>query len=350
MKTLDSIFPIAFSNTMMSDIWKCELYFFRSHCQKLVSVNKKSSDLLAGGHFAKGCELVRKAYFNENLSIDGSIEKGYNYILDAEDTGDSIKSNERMAVVLEKYFKRFPLDSELTPVKLVNGEHAIEYNFEFDLGIPHPELEGVNLTYKGKLDGLYERRFQGKRTHCYVVDEKTTGQVSRIKGTKLPDLIEEENLYKVDGQFIGYHWAARQLGIQTTGSLIYKVPVLTNHEDAFELNVPITDFMIGHWFTSTVNKIQEITEKYKYFKEKESLIGFSPQYAFYPSYTGNSCLAYRRPCAYTEGCKIPEGEEILMSSMKQVVWDSIERKEVSLSDYKKDRYITHDTGRTKDIS
>ena len=338
MKQLDSIFPTAFSNSMMSDIWKCEMYFFRSHCQKLVSVNKKSSDLLAGGHFAKGCELVRKAYFNDNLSIDESIELGYNYILDAEDTGDSIKSNERMAVVLEKYFKRFPLDSELTPVKLVNGEHAIEYNFEFDLGIPHPELEGVNLTYKGKLDGLYERRFQDKRTHCYVVDEKTTGQVSRIKGTKLPDLIEEENMYKVEGQFIGYHWAARQLGIMTSGSLIYKVPVLTNHEDAFELTVPINEFMIRQWHHATVSKIEELAEKYKYYKEKQNSLGFLPQYAFYPSYTGNSCLAYRRLCAYAEGCKLPEGEEIIASSMKQVVWDSKERKEITLKEYKEKHY------------
>jgi len=320
---------------MMQDIWKCELYFFRAHCQKLISVNRKSSDLIAGGHFAKGCELVRKSYFNENRAVDESIEIGYNYILDAEDTGDPIKSNERLATTLKKYFERFPLDGQITPVKLVDGTHAIEYNFEFDLGIPHPELEGVNLTYKGKLDGLYERRFQGKRINCYVVDEKTCNQVSRVNGSKFVDITAEEDIYKTDGQFIGYHWAARQLGIETTSSLIYKVPILTKHEDAFELTVPINYFMIFHWYNSTVSKIAELVEKYKYLKLNNTTEGFVPQFAFHPSYTGNSCLAYKRLCTYAEGCKIPEGDEILGSSMKQVVWDSVSKTEVSLTEYKK---------------
>jgi len=125
MSKLDSLFPINFSNSMMQDVWKCELLFFRKYCQKLVNANSKSSDLIAGGHFASGCEIVRKSYFNCGMSIDDAIAEGYNYILDAEDTGDNVKSNERLALTLQKYFKRFPLDSELTPVRLANGEHAI---------------------------------------------------------------------------------------------------------------------------------------------------------------------------------------------------------------------------------
>lgn len=334
MAKLDSLFPINFSNSMMQDIWKCELLFFRKHCQRLVNNTSKSSDLIAGGHFATGCELIRKAYFNDNLSIDNAIDIGYNYILDAEDTGDNIKSNERMALTLKKYFTRFPLDSELTPVKLANGEHAIEYNFEFDLGIEHPEIPNQNIVFKGKLDGLYEKKFQGNRVACYVVDEKTTGQVSRLKGTKIIDIVKEENIYKTEGQFIGYHWAARQLGVQTTASLIYKVPIATNHEDAFELNIPINDFMIQQWSISTVNKIAELVEKYKYYKENQDVVGFHPQFSFYPSYTGNSCMAYSRPCTYTDGCKNKEGEEILAASMKQVCWDSTTKTEVPLKQFK----------------
>jgi len=337
MGKLDSLFPINFSNSMMQDVWKCELLFFRKYCQKLVNANNKSSDLIAGGHFASGCEIVRKSYFNCGMSIDDAIAEGYNYILDAEDTGDNVKSNERLALTLDKYFRKFTLDSELTPVKLENGEHAIEYTFEFDLGIPHPEIPDQNIVFKGKLDGLYERKFQGNRVKCYVVDEKTTGAVSRLRGTKLIDLVREENIYKTDGQFIGYHWAARQLGVITDASLIYKVPIMTNHEDAFELEIPINDFMIQQWSISTIEKIHELVEKYKHYKSNRTVVDFHPQCAFYPVYTGNSCMAYARPCTYTEGCRSKEGEEILASSMKQVVWDSSKKVEVPLKQYKLER-------------
>lgn len=335
MTKLDTLFPLTFSHSMMQTMWSCELKWFRLYCQRLVSGEARNPDLIAGGHFAKACEIVRKAYYNDKISVDNAIDLGYNSILESEDTGDYVKSNERVALSLKKYFQRFPLDNNITPIRLANGEHAIEYTFEFDLGIEHPDIPGTNIKYKGKLDGLYEKKHQGNRVSVYVVDEKTTGSVFRLQGTQLIDLVKEENKYKTEGQFIGYHWAARQLGVKTNASLIYKVPIMKEYEPAFCLEVPINDFMIDIWCSTLHNKIEELKDKYLYYKNEDRL----PHYSFYPVLTDSACNSWGRNCAYVEGCKKKEGEEILGISFQQQVYDSKAKKSISLKEYKLNKGI-----------
>jgi hypothetical protein len=327
---LQTLFPINFSNSMLSDLATCELKFFRSQIQKLNN-NTTSHHLIAGAHFATGCEIVRKSYFNEAKSIDDSIDAGYTYILLAEDTGDSLKSNERMAETLKKYFTAFPLDATMRPCKLVDGTFAIEYGFEFDLGIPHPEIPGTNLVYKGKLDGLYEKVLPNKQIARYVVDEKTCSTVLRVAGTKSPDLVKESAAYMTDAQLISYNWAARKLGVTTTASLIRKVPILTKHEDAFELEIPVNNFMIDRWWDATRDTINELVEKYNYHKVNGGL----PQKVFKPIYKGTSCTVWGSKCKYMAGCLSKNGEEVLANSFQQIVKSSEDTTGMSLVDYKK---------------
>jgi hypothetical protein len=330
MNKTETLFPITFSHSMMQDVWGCELKFFRKHIQRLVRGEIRDSNLIAGGHFAKACEIVRKSYYNDNNSIDFSIQMGYDSILESEDTGDYTKSNERIALSLRKYFQKYPLDDNLTPVKLSNGEHAIEYSFEFDLGIEHPDIPGTNLAYKGKLDGLYERTHHGKRVHVYVVDEKTTGNVYRLQGTKLIDVVKEENQYKTEGQFIGYHWAARQLGVKTHSSLIYKIPIMKEFEPAYCLDIPITEFMIDIWSSTMLNKIEELKDKYLYYKNEDNL----PHYSFYAPMTNSACNSWGRNCNFAQGCRSKEGEEILRSEFQQRIYDSASKQDYSIREYK----------------
>jgi hypothetical protein len=322
---LDALFPTVISNSLISDK-TCYLSWFRANCQKLTN-GFKNSHLIAGGHFASACEIVRKAYYNEDFIESEAIEKGRIYILEAEDTGDAIKTNERLAATLEKYFKRFPLSKEFSPAKLADGTHAIEYTFAFDLGIPHPDIPDRNLLWMGKLDGLYEKIFQGKVSHRFVLDEKTASELSRIINSKdsynpngVIDINKEEDKYRTDSQFIGYHKAARLLGIKTDSTLVRKVPILTKHEDAIELNIPITDFMIDIWWSTFLSDINELVEKYRFYKSKNML----PQVAFKPAYKGTICTSWGRKCEYIEGCLHKDGEAILAGSMKQLVSNQYE--------------------------
>jgi len=335
---MDSLFPINFSNSMLSGL-SCELRWYRSNCQKL-SFEKKNSDLIAGGHFAKGCEIIRRSYFNEGLSVEEAIELGIISILEGEDTGDMLKSNDRMAQCLEKYFKRFPLDNTLQPCRLVDNSYAIEYDFEFDLGLPHPELSGVNLKYKGKLDMLAEREISKGVYHIVVVDEKTTKTVSRVNGTKskshpngIPDLDKETNSYRTDSQLLGYHWAARQLGIKTQEGLIRKVPILTQHEDAFELIVPVTQYQIDMWYETMINTVSSLLAKYNQLKKHNAL----PYQYFLPVLNGYGCTNFGERCRYMEGCLTKHGENILESTFQQTVWDSAKQESITLKQYKEER-------------
>lgn len=326
---LDSLFPINFSPSMLADINLCELKFFRKYCQKLVG-SGRNPDLEAGSLFAKACEIVRVSYYNEKDSIESSIEKGAEYLLLAPETGHKDKTNRRLAFALEKYFRKFPLDSTLVPVELSDGTFAIEYDFIFDLGIPHPDISEKTICFRGKLDMIAAEYLHGRVVKNYIIDEKTTGSIARIEGTKIPDTEKEANAYRVDTQFIAYAFACQRLGLKIDGAKIRKVPILTNHEDAFELDIEITPHMIQAWSSSTFNRILELIEKYKYVKESGNL----PYTGFVPSYSSN-CHSYNRLCEYVKGCTSADGEELLSISHQQKMWaDEEHTKIVSLAEYK----------------
>lgn len=325
---MDTIFPINFSHTMMSDLWTCEFKWFRIHAQRLTGV-ERNGDLIAGGLFAKACEITRKAYFNDGLDEETAIDLGYTHILIGEDTKDELKTNERMAFLFKQYFKKFRMDSTLTPCKLVDGTHAIEYTFMLDTGIAHPEIPEQNIIFKGKLDGLYERTHIGNVVDRVVVDEKTTKSVRRVKGSKgkLIDFNAEEDQYRMDGQFIGYHWAARKLGVKTSKSLIRRIPVSAEYEAAYELVIPVSQIMLDRWESATFSKIGELIEKYKWVKQS----GRSPADAFYPVYN-KGCTEFAKVCPFYNGCVEPRGEDILASQYRQVVYH--EGQSLTLDEYK----------------
>ena len=168
----------------------CELRWFRNNVQRYVPKGflndtniGKSSDLVAGGLFAEGVELVRNAYFLDGLEEDDAIEKGFSHIIRGESIQAPIKTNERMAKALRRYFQVFPLEEGLVPCQLSDGTVAVEYRFEFDLGIPHPDFPERNILFVGVLDMLAERKL-GSYLQRVVLDEKTTSSVSRIPNSK----------------------------------------------------------------------------------------------------------------------------------------------------------------------
>lgn len=326
-----TLFPLNFSYSMLSDVFKCEMLFYRKHCQRLIN-NNRSGDLIAGGHIAKACELTRKAYYNDGIDEDEAITLGENYILEAEDTTHELKSNERTAFCFRKYFEKFKLSSNMRPVPLADGTFAIEYLFQFDLGIAHPEIPDTNICFKGLLDGLYSK--PGPLGHkISVLDEKTTGSVRRLPDGS-PDFIMEEQEFNSSGQFMAYHWAARQLGVKTDNTIIRRIPILQKFEEAYELNLPINSYMLENWEQSTIAKIEELKDKYIWLKKS----GKNPQKAFFPVYN-DACNAYRKPCAFKAGCLSQDGESEIISSFRQAV--RVNESEIALTDYLAQLNITN---------
>jgi hypothetical protein len=326
---IETLFPTHFSQSVMADVNRCEIYFFRRWCQKYIG--GQNSDLIAGKLFASACEITRKAFYNDSLDIDEAIDLGYNSILIGEDTKDILKSNDRMAFLFKKYFQKYPLDRSWMPIYLVDGSYAIEYEFEFDLGIPHPELPETNIHYSGKLDMLGKKRLAGGREVNAIIDEKTTRSVKRSEGLgreRVIDLAKEEEHYKCSGQVIDYGWACQQIGIPIDRAFIRRIPVTANYEPAFELEIEITPYMIENRSKSMVNKIAELVERYKYFKKTGDIFA-----AFNPNYD-SACNAYNRSCDYKIGCMHPEGEEVIANRFPQMIVDPFTKEHILFKEYK----------------
>lgn len=315
-----TLFPLIISNTDLSTWSNCELRFFRERCQNY----RKSSfniDLSAGGCFAKGLETVRKMYYNEKLSAESAVETGYHTVIDdlhelmAKAGADTevLKSPERMGLALKEYFRRFPLDmEEVVPAELEDGSYAIEHKMTAELPILHPEL-GVPLIFKGKLD-----MFAKAMGRTYIVDEKTTKAITG----------NTADLLATSGQFLGYAWLARQKGIVVVGAKIRKVAIQVKEIKVEEFEVPITDYMIDLWYKATLSKVQTMVDKYK-----ETMQGTDFKEHFIPDYQ-HGCTSFFKPCPFQDGCKSKYGESFIETNFSQQVWDSENRQEIPLADYR----------------
>ena len=89
--------------------------------------------------------------------------------------------------------------------------------------------------------------------------------------------------------------------------------------------------MIENYAKSTYNKIGELVERYKFYKEKGDLFS-----AFTANYN-TSCNAFAKSCKYKQGCIRAEGEEILGQTYQQLIFDKEAEKEVSLKEFKQKR-------------
>lgn len=328
---LETLFPLSFSASMLEDMYGCPQLFFKKYCQRLVG-SGRSVDLYAGGLMANALEIVRKAYYNDKLPESEAIELGCEFIGSSPETGDNLKSNVRLSQALERYFKTFPLSSGLAPCELADATYAIEYPFSLDLGLPHPEIPGTNLLFKGKLDFIGERsNFMGKLER-FVVDDKTASRISRIPGSKEIDVDRERAQYMMRGQFKAYNFAAKMLGMGVVGTIVRKIPLTASSDAPFEIVVPCTEYELELWLYSVQNKIREFLERYKAFKKDRN---FSPNYTFFPiDGSGTSCYTYARPCNFMVSCKNKDGEEIIQMSYRQGVRDSESGVEIPLIEYK----------------
>lgn len=327
MNDLDTLFPLTISSTVLADVWNCEFYFFRRHCQKLLPI-KQSGDLLAGSLFASACEQVRNDVVKGELSQEEAIEKAQEFILSAASTEHPIKTNERVSFYLKKYFQKFPVEAGLELIPLADGTSAVEYFFEFDSGIKHPELDR-NITISGKLDAIVQEKHLGKVTKRYIIDEKSCSSLFRVPGSQLVDIAKEQSFYRNRGQFLLYCYAAEKLGIPVDNVLVRKVPLFKDYEPAIELQIPYTKYQLLMFTNAMFSKIEELVEKYKYWRESK----LPAQASFYPIYS-DGCTSYNRLCEYAEGCYYKEGEEVLRTTHTQAIWDSEKSERISLKDYK----------------
>lgn len=241
-------FPPVIDSTMLAS-FACPAKFWRSYIHRYSSSANKSIHLIAGGAYAKGLEVARKAYFDGADPEEALLLGTEALIIDYGDAdpGITAKSLGRMVGALEYYFHVYPLDTDDARIATIGGVPAVEWSFGLPLPFTHPD-SGEPLLYAGRTDMLCD--FAGG---LYALDDKTTSQL----GASWP------RQWELRGQFSGYSWAARELGIRLAGTLVRGLCILKtgyNHSQAI-VNQP--DWKIDRWVAHRDHIISQMLESYR---------------------------------------------------------------------------------------
>lgn len=304
--TTRPMFPHAVDSTMLAAFRSCPQKMFRSYVEHW-KPKAESVHLVAGGAFAKGIEVSRKAFYDRGEDREVAEALGLEALLkaygDFECPPDSAKSIERTAGALEFYFANYPLGADgLTPHKLADGSHAIEFSFAEPLDIVHP-VTGDPMLYTGRSDCIGE--FAGS---LYAVDEKTASSLG-------PSWSRQ---WEMRGQFTGYVWAARKAGIDVKGAMVRGVSILKTKYDTQQVVTYRAPHEIDLWYNQTLRDIKRMIECWR-----EGYWDYAIDHA---------CQEYGG-CSMQQICKSPSPESWLPMNFDKRVWDPLARKEMTIPEW-----------------
>lgn len=300
------MFPHCFDSTMLGAFRSCPQKMFRTYVEHW-KPKSESVHLVAGGAFAKGIEVARKAYYEQGLPEADAIGMGLQALLlaygDFEHPEDSAKSPPRMAGALEFYFENYPLDNaSAVPVKFQTGKLAIEFSFAEPLDILHP-VSGDPILYTGRADMIAE--FCGGN---YCVDEKTTSSLGASWGKQ----------WEMRSQFTGYQWAANRAGMNVQGTLVRGVSILKTKYDHLQHVTYRSQYEVDRWLAQVHRDIQRAIGMWR-----EGYWDYSLDHA---------CAEYGG-CSMVNVCKSPSPDEWLPMYFEQRVWDPLARTQRTLAEW-----------------
>ncbi len=301
------MFPHAVDSTMLAAFRSCPQKLFRTYVQHW-KPKAESVHLVAGGAFAKGIEVARRAFFEAGVQKGTAEAEGMRALIvaygDFDCPPDSAKSCDRTAGALEFYFDRYPLGRDgMTPIKWGDGRSGIEFSFATPIpGTAHPDT-GAPILYTGRADMI--ATFAGG---TYVVDEKTTSQL----GASWP------NQWDLRSQFTGYCWTAREAGLSITGAIVRGVSILKTKYDTMQVVTPRPAWMVDRWLEQVRRDLRRMEQCWRDEWWDYSL--------------DSACVEYGG-CSLRQICKSADPETWLPMSFEQRVWDPLARRELSVAEW-----------------
>ena len=300
------MFPHTFDSTMLGAFRSCPQKMFRTYIQHW-KPKSESVHLVAGGAFARGIEVARRAFYEQGLPQGDAEGKGLHALLEAygdyECPADSAKSLERTAGALEFYFERYPLGQcGAEPVRFASSKFAIEFSFAEPLDVLHP-VTGDPILYTGRADMIAE--FAGG---IYCVDEKTASSLGASWSKQ----------WEMRSQFTGYQWAAQRAGLNVQGSLVRGVSILKTKYDTLQHVTYRSPYEVDRWYGQVIRDIKRAIKAWE-----EDYWDFSLDHA---------CAEYGG-CSMTSICKSPDPEAWLPMYFTQRVWDPLARRELSVAEW-----------------
>lgn len=299
-------FPEVFDSSMMADLKACPQLWNLAHRLDWKG-RGDNTHLKAGGAFAKGCEVTRRAFYLDGQPAEESIQLGLEALM--KEYGDHVpptvgsaanKTIDRMAGAFIFYWDHYPLTHDgVSPIVLPGGKRGIEFSFAHPLPINHP-VTGNPLIYAGRLDAIMN--FAGG---IWGYDEKTTSQLGASWGRK----------WGLRGQFIGYSWGSREAGIDLKGIVVRGVSILKTQYGTEESINTYASWQIDRWYSELLGWLEDAIT---WWKRNEYRHNFD-----------ESCTAYGG-CQFATVCQSPDKQPYLETMFEQRHWDPITRTETVL--------------------
>lgn len=246
-----------------------------------------SIDLHAGGAFAHTLDVVRRETFLSGRSLQEALLRGHAafqiYWGDFEipDGKKTTTRPERVWEAVESYFAMYPPLSDHIQPYFVDGKPTFEFTFAIPLETIDPAkpwplhpVTGDPFLYSGRFDLLGE--YMGLPIVC---DDKTSGTGHYANWSEKWDL---------RGQFIGYTWAAKELGIPADSCAVRGIGILMRSIEHAEAIKPYSDDLRAKWLEQLRRDLWRIVKMWNdnYF-----------DYNF-----AESCTAYGN-CIFSTACQ-----------------------------------------------
>lgn len=330
------MFPHTVDSTTLAAFRSCPQKAFRSYIEHW-KAKEESVHLVAGGAFAKGIEVARKAFFEGVLVTptvmletdpttglasrkvtwaEAPCEPGDSPVAQAagihalvaaygdfECPPDSAKSLERTAGALEFYFQHYPFGMDGTnPVTFPNGRRGIEFSFAEPLDFRHP-VTGNPILYTGRADMVAE--YAGG---VYVFDEKTASQLG-------PSWSRQ---WELRSQFTGYVWAAQRTGLNVSGAVVRGISILKTKYDTQQALTYRTAHEIERWLGQVNRDLKRMQECW--------------ESGWWDYNLDHGCAEYGG-CSFQRICKSESPDSWLEMYFERRVWDPLARRQMTVAEF-----------------
>lgn len=264
--------------------------------------------LHAGGAYARGLEVARKAFYDAGLPHEDAVARGVAALIEAygdfqcpEESGKSLL---RTAGALEYYFSNYPMTIDLVrPHRMPTGKHAIEWSAAEPIGALNPDTEEP-ILYVGRSDMLCD--FEGG---VFVEDDKTTSSLGA----------RWHEQWHLRSQFTGYTWlAATAAKLDIAGVLVRGTSILKQKYDCAQVISYRPQWMIDEWLLTTRRLVDEMINAYLIYNDVF-------ENHFYKN-LDESCTSYGK-CPLYDVCRSSDPSPWLRQYFERRIWDPVTRTE-----------------------
>lgn len=342
-------FPHRISFSSISSAFFCEQQWFNTNVLHLVADNVPSNEnLTAGAAFAKAHQIARALYMEEGFPSEDAISVAIDTALDDYRKNQGVydkKTPDNLKDALKSSFGKFPLQEELPIIRFANGSYAIEKKLEIALpeahpisgkSLLHPELN-TPIVFVVKLDLLVK----DSDGFVCIFDDKTTGALPRIEGSKECDINKLRNKYQASGQFAIYAKLVDEIltlnGIQSITKGIVRVTSITAKPETYEVDFSITEEKKDSWYLAILDKLASLIQAYKdYTQTHKNALNYESRSFLHFNRGGysSSCNDFNKLCGYSKACHSENADLTNETNTQNLIYDAAIGETLLVKDFR----------------